>query len=182
MEQENIKQPEVNKSSSTEGSIEAKTEKDENQEDKALKECQSSLAEMKDNYLRVSADFQNYKKRLEKEQSALKRRMQSDILRDLLDIVDNFDRALQDDELNQEQSVQAWKEGFKLIQKELYKLLEKYGVSQIESYEEFNPELHEAVMQVHSDDHESGSIVEVLQKGYLIDGHVLRPAKVSIAH
>ena len=60
-------------------------------------------------------------------------------------------------------------------------MLEKYGVKEIESFDEFNPEVHESVMHVESDEHESGAIVEVLQKGYLIDDHVLRPAKVSVA-
>ncbi len=156
--------------------VEAKTEK----EATALKACEASLQEMKDNYLRVSADFQNFKRRLEKERVALKRMMQADILRDILAIVDNFDRALQENE-HAEKPAKAWREGFKLIQKDLYKLLQKYGVKELESYDEFNPELHEAVMQVQSDTHKPGSIVEVLQKGYLLDDQILRPAKVSIA-
>lgn len=180
MEQESTtkKQSEAQQSPDVEKEpVQAKAES----EDKALKACEASLKEMKDNYLRVTADFQNFKKRLEKERTTLKRMMQSDILLGILSIVDNFDRALQEKQEGDEQSVQAWKEGFKLIQKDLYKLLEKYGVKQIESNDEFNPELHEAVMQVHADQHEPGSIVEVLQKGYLLDGHILRPAKVSIA-
>ena len=167
---------EQNSDASKKEPVEAKAGK----ENTALKECEASLQEMKDNYLRVSADFQNFKKRLEKERIALKRMTQANILRHILAIVDNFDRALQENE-HAEKPLQAWREGFKLIQKDLYKLLQKYGIKELESYDEFNPELHEAVMQVQSDTHEQGSIVEVLQKGYLLDDQILRPAKVSIA-
>ncbi|MEX0940586.1 MAG: nucleotide exchange factor GrpE [Candidatus Babeliales bacterium] len=155
------------------------------QQEKKVKEteltvCQAELIEWKDKYLRLSADFQNFKKRLQKEQASLRRMMQADILADVLNIVDNFDRALQEKEAETE-NMKDWFAGFELIRKELYKLLEKYGVKELESYDVFDPEMHEAVMQVDSDQHESGGIVEVYQKGYIFDGSVLRPAKVSVA-
>lgn len=145
----------------------------------ALQKCEKELTEWKDNYVRLSADFQNFKKRLEKEQASLKRMIQARILLDVINIADDFDRALVESGQSEKNTAQI--KGFKLIQKELYKLLEKYKVTPIESYAEFNPELHEAIMHVQSDKHEPGNIVEVLQKGYMLEDHVLRPAKVSVA-
>lgn len=144
----------------------------------ALKQCEQVAAEWKDKYLHVAADFQNYKKRLEKDRAHLSKVIKADLLLEILNIVDNFDRAL---EMKQQESMQEWMRGFEMIAKELYKFLEKQGVSEIETTSTFNPELHEAVMQVEADDHQPGDIVEVLQKGYLLNGDVLRPAKVSVA-
>lgn len=155
--------------------------KSEEQQENTLQACQQELAEWKDKYLRLSADFQNYKRRQTQEQSSLRRMMQGKILFDLLRIVDDFDRALEEAKTEESSGLAAWLEGFSMIRKELYKLLDSYGVKEIETYDEFDPEIHEAVMQVDSEDHQSGSIVEVLEKGYMIDGQVLRPAKVSIA-
>lgn len=72
-------------------------------------------------------------------------------------------------------------EGFKLISKDFYKFLEKQGVKELEGCEIFDPELHEAVMEIEAENKQPGNVVEVLQKGYLINGAILRPAKVSVA-
>lgn len=146
--------------------------------DNVLEACKQEVAEWKDKYMRAAADFQNYKKRLEKDQLAITKSIKADFLREILDIVDNFDRAL---EVNDQESQQEWLRGFAMIAKELYKFLQKHGVSEIEAGVTFNPELHEAVMQVTSDEREPGQIVEVLQKGYYLNDAVLRPAKVSVA-
>jgi molecular chaperone GrpE len=156
-----------------------KTSSDD-QHEQALNACQTELSDCKENYKRLSADFQNFKKRLQKEQSSLQHMLQADVLLKILPVIDNFDRALQE-RPEQEAGCKAWLEGFELIRKELYAVLEYYGVKEIESTDEFNPEYHEAVMQVESDNHEPGDIVEVLQKGYMIGDRVLRPAKVSVA-
>lgn len=145
---------------------------------KALELCQQEMAEWKEKYLRLSADFQNYKRRLEKEQLHFVRMIKADLLSKVLSIVDNFDRAL---ERREEGDQCAFREGFELIRKDLYAFLEKQNVKEMDYYEEFNPEFHEAIMHVESDRHEPGQIVEVLLKGYLINDEVLRPAKVSIA-
>lgn len=149
-------------------------------QEKALSECQTQLAEWKDKFIRLLSDFQNFKKRLSKEQASQARMMQADVLLDMLVILDNFDRALQE-RPEQNAEIKSWADGFELIRKYLYKVFEKYGVKEMESFDEFKPEFHEAVMHVESSKHEPGSIVEVLQKGYLIGDMVLRPAKVSIA-
>jgi len=107
---------------------------------------------------------------------------QAEILADLLTIVDNFERALAEHE-KQEKTPErkAWIEGFALIYQSLITLLNKSGVEEITEHGIFNPIYHEALVQVDSPDHESGTVVEIMQKGYSFKGKVLRPAKVSVA-
>ncbi len=144
-----------------------------------LQECQEQLSHWKDQFMRIAADFENFKKRLEKERAQTFRIIKGNILLDILPIVDNFERALTTKQETDDTKVVL--QGFEMIYKELCKMLEKQGVKKIDSCESFNPELHEAVMRVPSDKHNSGEIVEILQKGYMIDKEVLRPAKVSVA-
>lgn len=152
-------------------------EENNNQPDltQQLNECLNQKEEWKDRCLRTTADFENYKKRAEKERSLWITSAQSSILSDLLSIVDDFDRAFSLSQENQSLT------GFSLIHKELHKFLEKHGVTEIKEVKQFDPHLHEAIMNAESADHESGAIVQVLQKGYMFKGQVLRPAKVSVA-
>ncbi len=144
--------------------------------------CQEELHAWKDRALRISADFENYKRRTDKEKAQWAKSNQSIILNDLLTIVDDFDRALETAHQHPATSeFNSWLAGFEMTSKELKKLLQKYDVQEIKDGEIFNPQIHEAVMQVESPDHISGSIVKVLQKGYTFKGDVLRPAKVSVA-
>ena len=145
-----------------------------------LENCLIQVQEWKEKCLRISADLQNYIKRAEKDRERLMHQIQADFLLDILPVVDDVDRAI--DQAPQEiKDTQAWLEGFLLIQKKLYSFLEQYGVKEITNYAEFDPELHEAVMQVASDKYEEGAIVQVLQKGFVLNNQVLRAAKVSVA-
>ena len=141
--------------------------------DVQLKECQIQMSEWKDRFLRTAADFENFKKRNEKEKTIWITSAQSSLLQDLIGIVDDFDRAFSSPAHNNG--------GFELIYKSLQKLLEKYGVQEMKPTGHFDPMMQEAIMQVESPDHAAGDIVNVLQKGYLFKGEVLRPAKVSVA-
>lgn len=156
---------------------------DEGQE--ALAACQQEVVLWKDKFLRANADFKNFKQRVEKEQVQWIRSGQALLLADFLAIVDDIDRALFEYKKYQkeEQSLKAdaWIEGFELISKSLYNVLEKYGVTEITDLAEFNPEFHEALVQIDSPDYSSGEIVEVLQKGFKFKDEILRPAKVSVA-
>jgi len=151
----------------------------EQQSEDPIQECQAELARWKNQYMHVMADFENFKKRLDKERAQTSRRIKESVLLDLLPIVDNFERALSVNE--QPEDAKAVLQGFEMIHKELCKMLTKHVVEEIVEDKVFNPELHEAVMSVASDEHSSGDIVAVLQKGYTIDGAVLRPVKVSVA-
>lgn len=143
---------------------------------------QHELTAVKDQLVRLGADFQNFKRRVEKDRSDWFRSAQSEILLELLPVIDDFDRALaeaQKEGINPEFA--QWFAGFELIHKALYEFLKNRDVQPIEQMKDFDPELHEALMQVESENHESGQIVQVLQRGFMFKGTVLRPAKVSVA-
>lgn len=148
--------------------------------DTELQQCQMHLEEVKNSYVRLVADFENYKKRQEKERSQWTRLAQIEVTAPLLSIIDDFERALE--QTNKNETPQTIITGFELIHKELLKYLDKVGIKEItvKPQDEFNPELHESVMSVHSDQ-KPDTIVQVLQKGYMFKDFILRPAKVSIA-
>ncbi len=144
--------------------------------------CQAELADIKNKYLYLSAEFDNYKKRTAKEQATWAEYAQDQSLLDLLTIIDDMERALHELEvqgLSQDEMVHF--KGFALIIKNFEHVLKKYDIEEIPPTKIFDPEFFEAVMQQKSDDHESGEIVTVLQKGYKRKDRVIRPAKVSVA-
>lgn len=137
---------------------------------------------LKENFVRLTADFQNFKKRVEKDKEQWFYNAQADILLAFLPIVDDFERALAEAKKNgQESNFAQWLAGFELMYKSLQTTLEKMGVKPIEEVVQFNPELHEALVSVQSNEHKSGDIVQVLQQGFMFKGRVLRPSKVSVA-
>lgn len=144
-----------------------------------LRVCKEEVDDWKEKYTRLMADFQNYQKRIEKEHAQFKRSMLSSILLDYLTVLDNFERALKT--LSSEESAAQWRAGIDLIYKDMERILEKYGVKPMTLTQEFDPAFHEAIAYVKSDAHSSGQIVQIFQQGYLLDGQVLRPAKVSVA-
>ncbi len=152
----------------------------ESQEATPLEVCQQELDEMKNKFMYVSAEFENYKKRTIKEQAMWSEQAQDKALLDLVAVADDLERALSElDSVPDE--VASHFQGFALIVKSFAQVLKKYDIESIPDATEFDPTLFEAVMQQESPDHESGQIVTVLQKGYLRKGRVLRPAKVSVA-
>lgn len=153
----------------------------ENNQDNAQNSLQDELNKTKERYQYLAAEFDNYRRRYDKEKATWITQAHSQIIKDVLPIIDDFERALglQDKDLSQE--TQAYLKGFEIILKEMNKLLEKYQVQEIKPQVEFDPYEHEAVMQVASEERESGQIVQVLQKGYKIKDQVLRAAKVSVA-
>lgn len=148
----------------------------------SLDVCKQNCQEWKDKYVHVSADLQNYKRRIEKEQALWIDRAQGDVLVRLLSIVDDFDRALSE-HYNRERTpeLDQWLKGFELIGKELYKCLQDMQVTEIKDTIYFDPTLHEAIVQVEDAQRSSGEIVDVIQKGFMFKDRVLRPAKVTVA-
>ena len=145
-----------------------------------LASCEAQLAEVKEKFVRASADFENFKKRTQRDQAQWFDQGQSRVITQLLPIVDDFDRALAQQKV-QPSDAKAWGEGFELIHKSLQKMLESFDVKEISADLPFDPELHEALVSVEDSGRPSGEVVEILQKGYLFRGKVLRPAKVSVA-
>ena len=129
-------------------------------------------------YLRLMADFQNYKRRTEKEKSDIYAFANEKIVSELLNVIDNFERALDAGDEGD-----SFVEGMNLIFKQLQGVLEKAGVVEIEALgREFDPNFHHAVMTEDSEEYESGKITAVLQKGYLLNDKVIRPSMVKVAN
>lgn len=129
-------------------------------------------------FLRLMADFQNYRKRVDKEKSDVYARANEGIMLGLLAVIDNFERALE-----HESKDEKYAEGMQLIFKQLMDVLQASGLEEIKALDEdFDPNIHNAVMACDSDEHESGKVVEVLQKGYLLNGRLLRASMVKVSN
>jgi molecular chaperone GrpE len=148
-----------------------------------LEEAKAEAAEWKDKFLRAHADFENSKRRLEKDKTNAVAYANESFAKDILAVMDSFDNALNSiegaDEENSSEVLEKMKEGVNLTFEQLRKILEKNSIKEIECEGEFNPEVHQAIMQVESGEHEAGDVVQVMQKGYTIKDRVLRPAMVS---
>ena len=128
-------------------------------------------------YVRLMADFQNYKKRVEKEKKDLYSYANEKLLSEMLAVVDNFERALE-----QEDGGEGFKEGMEMIFKQLDDVLKKSGLSEIPAIgEDFDPNFHNAVMTEETEEYESGKVSGVMQKGYTLNGKVIRPSMVKVA-
>ncbi len=151
-----------------------------------IEELEEKNAELEEKYLRAVAEFENIKKRLEREKMQAVSYANEEFARDLLSVVDSMDFAAQSAEKieengNDNEYVKKIEEGIALTIEQFKKVMQKHGIELIDTKEGFNPHFHDAVMQVESDDHEEGEIVQLLQKGYKMKDRVLRPAMVSIA-
>ncbi|MBI2344882.1 nucleotide exchange factor GrpE [Candidatus Dependentiae bacterium] len=135
--------------------------------------CLTELSLWKDQCKRISADFENFKKRTEREQGRWADVAKESILYDLLSFVDAFEVARTQPNID--------KVALDMLYQSVLKILAKNDVKAMTEIKEFNPEFHEAVMQVESQDHSSGEIVQFLSKGFMLKDKVLRPAKVSVA-
>jgi molecular chaperone GrpE len=141
---------------------------------------EDQLREKEDQCLRLAAEFDNYKKRTARQFVSVLESAQAEVITELLTIQDNFERALQVE--NNKGDFADFKKGVELIFSQLADLLKKNGVEPFESVgEKFDPNYHEALMTVESDDKEEGIIVEEFTKGYKFKDRILRHAKVSVA-
>jgi len=137
----------------------------------------TETAEMKDRYLRTLADFENFRKRSEREKSDFYKYALADLLRELLPVLDNFDRALDHAEEGDD-----FHRGALLIYKQLFDVLKKYGLRPIDQAAvPFDPKIHEAVVSEENPSVPSHTVVAVLQKGYFLHDRLLRPAMVKVA-
>lgn len=138
---------------------------------------QEQIEQTQDKYARLYADFDNYQKRMEKEQIQWISNAQGKVLKDILPMVDNVMRALE----QKTPETAATFAGIEMVLQSLLQMLAKYGVTEFSSYDVFDPEFHEALTQVPSPEHASGTIIQVFEKGFMMHGKVLRPAKVIVA-
>ena len=135
----------------------------------------------KERYMRMSADFTNYKRRMEKDRLRWASMAQATILKALLPIVDDLDRAVHSAGTQSDGDEKSEKAGVQLITKNIHKLMDQLGIKSIDCTKEFNPEYHEALMYVESPDHKHDQIVTVIRPGYLFKDEVFRPAQVGVA-
>jgi len=183
-EQETVQEENLNNEENQTETVDLEEDVTEEVMEERIEEMKKELTkvtEEKDEYLnklkRMKADFVNYRNRVNKEKDQLEIKTKTEIINSLLPIIDNFERALKSVEEESE-----FLSGVSLIHKQLLDALKKEGLEIIETEgEEFDPAYHEAVMQVESKEHDSGYIVEEIQKGYLMDGKVVRPAMVKVA-
>ena len=195
---ENAKKDDVLKEEKTEedrcdenSSLEQDSEKDEKSEDDKKESSEDDKKESSEDgkkdaeeealnlkYMRLMADFQNFKRRTEKEKSDIYAFANEKIISELLNVIDNFERALAAGNADD-----SFYKGMEMILKQLLGVVEKAGASEIAALgEDFDPNFHNAVMTEDSTEYESGKVTEVLQKGYILNNKVIRPSMVKVAN
>ncbi len=146
----------------------------------ALEEMDKKAEEYLDGWQRARAEFANYKKRILRENMDIRQVARGEVIKLYLDIADDLDRALQ--EKPETGDGETWAEGIEIIFQKLHARLEMEGIKPMNPIgEEFDPNIHEALMKEESEEFESGQIIEVMQEGYWIGDKVLRPALVRVA-
>ncbi len=140
----------------------------------------AEIEEHKQRVLRTQADFDNFRRRTVKEKEELGKYASAKLITELLPVLDNFERAMSTTSDNAE--VASYAKGVEMILRQFEGILNAEGLTAMETVgQPFNPEYHQAIMQVDSEDHEEGIVVEEIQKGYLLKDKVLRPAMVKVS-
>ncbi|MGD0841654.1 MAG: nucleotide exchange factor GrpE [Candidatus Acidiferrales bacterium] len=144
-----------------------------------LAKLQAEKDELAQTLVRRQADFENYRKRLEREKKEEGRRGQSRVIESLLPVLDGFERALK---AHDDPAYEEYRKGVELIYKQLWDTLARQGLERIDAAgKPFDPHVHLAVHRVESIDHPDGTVIEVLQEGYRLHDRVLRPSAVRVA-
>ena len=150
--------------------------------EKEIEELKKKNEELINKVLYSQAEFANYKKRKELETSNMLKYSNSEIVLELLPIVDNFERAIKLDDSNLDDSLSKFLDGFKMIYSHLVELLKKVEVTEIDCLnKEFDPNIAQALMTVKAEGVKPGVVVEILQKGYMLKDKMIRPALVKVS-
>jgi len=151
-------------------------------DDNELENLMKKNKELEDSLLRSKAEFINYRKRLEEEQSRLMKYCNEDLIKQILPVIDNFERAIKMDDNNLTDEVSKFLSGVKMIYCSLINILKENGVVEIDGFNKpFDPVYHEAILTEKRENVDSGMVLEVLQKGYILKGKVIRPAMVKVS-
>ncbi len=143
-----------------------------------IERLEGEVDELRDIHLRKLAEFDNFRKRTERERVEITLRANEELVRDLLPVLDNFERALGH---SADADSGAFREGVEMIAKQLWDTLERQGIKVIDPMgDEFSPEFHEAVHRIEDESLEPGTVASVLNKGYLYNGRLVRPAMVGV--
>lgn len=166
----------------TEGATDAQAE--ETVTDEAINAdvvaAETALKEAENRYVRLQADFENFKRRTNQEKDQLASFVKADVMKDLFPVLDNFERALSAPATDE---TKAFLDGFVMIHQNLMDMLSKHGLATIDAVgKPFDPNFHQAIMRVESEEYEDDTVCEVLQTGYTVDGKTVRPAMVKVVH
>ncbi len=182
-EKDNIEESSSDKSidevdtAQTEDEIEDEGEKSV---EEIAEEYEAKIKELDDRYLRLAAEFDNFKKRTARQYQDIVKSSNEALLTQMFEVIDNFERALAAADTSSD--FESLKSGTKLIYQNMMDILKKQGVEPIESVgKEFDPNLHEAMMQVESDEHPEGVVVQEMNRGYKLNDRVLRFARVVVS-
>jgi len=147
--------------------------------DSEVAKLKTEIEHLREMYLRKLAEFDNYRKRTDRERQELRRTAAEGLVAELLPVLDNFERALQHAD---ESEPEAFREGVAMIARQFSDLLQRTGLEAVDpSGQIFDPELHEAVQRIEGSEYRPGTVVSVFSKGYLFGGRLLRPAMVAVA-
>jgi Molecular chaperone GrpE (heat shock protein) len=179
-EQEAVQHEEQEQAAHDEASEEAEASAQAENGDDRYAELAKQVEDYQQRYLRAQADFDNFRRRTMKEKEELGQYASMKLIGQLLPVVDNFERAVAAAAGNKDYDSLA--KGVDMIFRQLAQTLEQEGLKPINAVgEPFNPEYHQAIMQVESEEHEEGIVVEEVQKGYMLKDRVLRPAMVKVS-
>lgn len=154
----------------------------EDKSTEAVETIQAELEETKDKYLRLYADFENYRKKMQRDKEDLIKYANESMIYELLPVIDNLEMALRHTSEGDAEAVQSLKQGVENTLREMIRTLEKHGVRVIETLDKpFDPAYHHAMSQVERSDMESNTVVEEFRKGYLYKEKVLRPSLVAVS-
>jgi molecular chaperone GrpE len=147
--------------------------------DAEIENLQQEVQQNEEKYLRLYAEFENYKRRIQKENQTMKEYQAQSVLNDILPTIDNIERALQIN--GEDEQFVSLKKGVQMVYDSLLKALQDNGLEKIETEgQQFDPNFHQAVMQDNNDEFESGQITQELQTGYKLKDRVLRPSMVKV--
>lgn len=176
---ENTDNSEVNEDHLQEDSQEEVQTEDVDPKDEKIQELEKLANDNEEKYLRLYAEFENYKRRIQNENQINKTYQAQGVLTDILPSIDNIERALQIE--GDDESFKSLQKGVQMVHESLLRALKDNGLEEIEAEgQEFDPNLHQAVVQDDNPDFKSGEITQELQKGYKLKGRVLRPSMVKV--
>lgn len=184
MNEEKVMNEELKEETQTEEAVETEETAEEAKAEDAAEEVSEDASKadaeedeaLNTKYMRLMADFQNYKRRVEKEKSDIYAFANEKIVVQLLNVIDNFERGL-----STACADEGYAKGMEMIFKQFVDVLEKSGLEEIKAHgEDFDPNFHNAVMTEDNDEYESGKVTEVLQKGYLLNNKCIRPSMVKV--
>lgn len=162
------------------GAAEAQAEEMVGQEQGEIARLTAEAEEHQQRFVRAQADFDNFRRRTQKEKEELAKYASMKLITELVPVIDNFERAMATVPEGTEN--ESFSKGIQMIFRQLESVLNNEGLTAMETVgQPFNPEFHQAIMQVESDEYEEGTVVEEVQKGYMLKDKVLRPAMVKVS-